>query len=45
MEYINDVIRNELLNYVPLNPIPLILSKVWDLSKSIRTKNIIEITY
>lgn len=44
-KYVKDIIGNELLNYVPLKQSDLLLSKIWDLSELIRTKEVTQITY
>lgn len=42
---INNIIGNELLNYVPPQHNALILSKIWGLSELIRNREIIQIIY
>lgn len=42
---INELICNELFNFVPLKHNKAILRKLWNISEIIRNKNIIEITY
>lgn len=44
-KFVNDIIGNELLNYVPLKNSDLIVSKIWDLSELIRKKEVTQITY
>jgi len=44
-KYIKDIVGNELLNYVPLMHSDFLLSKIWDLSELIRSKELTQITY
>ncbi|SHH39897.1 helix-turn-helix transcriptional regulator [Clostridium grantii] len=44
-KYVQEIIGNELLNYVPLEHNELLLSKIWDLSELIRNKEVTQIIY
>ena len=42
---IENIIGNELYNYVPLEHNSLLLTKIWDLSELIRNREILQVKY